>query len=482
MRRATLAAVFLVVVVVTAAPADVGALAAEAPRPPASGPLRVHPQNPRYFADADGRAVLLVGSHTWPNLVDMGATDPPPAFDFDAYLAFCRGHGHNFIRLWTWEHTTWDTRGNREKRRHHCAPLPYARTGPGKALDGKPRFDLTKYDPEYFRRLRTRTEKAGREGFYVSVMLFEGWAMQFSPGAWESHPFHPKNNVNGIDGDTGGDGKGLEVHELADPKVTAVQEAYVRKVIDTVGDLDNVLYEISNENHIASTKWQYHMINVIHAYEKARPKQHPVGMTFQYKGGSNRALFDGPAGWVSPNPTADVPKPFNYRDNPPPADGRKVVLSDTDHLWGIGGNVAWVWKSFTRGHNPIFMDPCDGAVLAQRQADAWPAVRRAMGDALSYARRVDLAATTPEGGLASTGYCLAHAAAKNAAYIVYLPKGGEVTVDLSASPGRLAVEWFNPKTGKARSGKAVEGGARRTFTAPFAGDAVLFLAHAGQPD
>ncbi len=28
------------------------------------GPLRVHPDNPRYFADASGRALLLAGSHT----------------------------------------------------------------------------------------------------------------------------------------------------------------------------------------------------------------------------------------------------------------------------------------------------------------------------------------------------------------------------------------------------------------------------------
>ena len=48
------------------------------PRMPISGPLRTHPTNPRYFADATGRAVLLVGSHTWPGLVDMGPSDPPP--------------------------------------------------------------------------------------------------------------------------------------------------------------------------------------------------------------------------------------------------------------------------------------------------------------------------------------------------------------------------------------------------------------------
>lgn len=50
----------------------------------------------------------------------------------------------------------------------------------------------------------------------------------------------------------------------------------------TVNDLDNVFYEISNENHPPSTQWQYHMIRLIHDYERSKAKQHPVGMTFQY--------------------------------------------------------------------------------------------------------------------------------------------------------------------------------------------------------
>jgi hypothetical protein len=46
--------------------------------------------------------------------------------------------------------------------------------------------------------------------------------------------------------------------------VTRLQEAYVRKVIDAVNDLDNVLYEISNESDDSSKDWQYHLIRFIH--------------------------------------------------------------------------------------------------------------------------------------------------------------------------------------------------------------------------
>src|SRR5687768_1247565 len=79
---------------------------------PAAGPLRVHPNNPRYFTDDGRRAVLVTGAHTWNNLVDMGRKDPPEPFNFAGYLAALERDGHNFIRLWAWDSVTWDTRAN----------------------------------------------------------------------------------------------------------------------------------------------------------------------------------------------------------------------------------------------------------------------------------------------------------------------------------------------------------------------------------
>ncbi len=440
-------------------------------RPPLAGPLRVHPDNRRYFTDSSGRAVYLTGLHTWASLVDMSPTDPPAAFDYSAYLDRLDRYGHNFIRLWTWELTRWDTGPRLGSRVHTVAPQAFARTGPGKALDGKPKFDLEKFDPEYFKRLRSRVEAAAGRGIFVSIMLFEGWGLQFVRDAFQSHPFHPANNISGVRGarDGDGDGRGLEIHTLADPAVTRIQEAYVRKVIDTVNDLDNVLYEISNENHPASTKWQYGMIDFIHRLEKGKARQHPVGMTFQYKGGSNRVLFDSPADWISPNPEG------GYRDDPPAADGSKVIVTDTDHLWGIGGNGPWVWKSMLRGMNPIFMDPYDGVVLGRRFDPKFEPIRTGMGHALRVAERIDLARMTPRGAWASSGYCLASDGEGPATYLVYLPKGGDADVDLSAAQGKISVEWIDPDDGRSTSGGTVAGGARRKFIAPFAGLAVLLL-------
>lgn len=400
------------------------------------GPLIVSPQNPRCFQNAaTGEVVYLAGSHTWANLVDIGPSDPPAPFDFDKYVDWMAKLGHNFMRMWTWELVTWDTTANGEGKRHTAAPQPYARVGPGKALDGKPQFDLLQYDPRYFERLAHRVAAARERGIYVSVMLFEGWGLQFSPGAWQGHPFNIKNNINGIDGDANHDGKGVEIHELGNKTITDIQQLYVRKVIDTVNGFDNVLYEISNENHPPSTEWQYHMIRFIKAYEKTKPYQHPVGMTFQYKGGTNRALFDSPADWVSPNPEG------GYRDDPPVADGRKVILNDTDHLWGIGGSPAWVWKSFTRGHNVLFMDPYDGEVLGRPLDPNWDPIRRSLGDTVRYARKIGMGTARPMPELASTAYCLAVPGEK---YLVFAPADKEPAVTIQLEVGTYKAQWHRP--------------------------------------
>jgi hypothetical protein len=436
--------------------------------------LHVSASNGRYFENAAGQIVYLTGSHTWSNLQDNGTVDPPATFNYTAYLDFLTTRNHNFFRLWAWEQSKWTAE---IAAAYWIAPGPFKRTGPGVALDGKPKFDLTQFDQVYFDRLRSRVQEAGARGFYVSVMLFDGWSVATKGGfelnnPWRGHPFNAANNINGINGDTNGDGLGLESHTLGNSTMTAHQEAYVRKVIDAVGDLDNVLYEISNESDPSSKTWQYHMIQVIRSYEAAKPKQHPVGMTPMWPGGVDADLYASTADWISITGSIDAPIT---------ADGSKVSISDTDHLCGKCGDVPWVWKTFTKGHNPILMDGYDGAAIGLGAATynasdpIWEAIRKNLGYARSYAQRMDLAGAVPHGDLVESepiGYCLAKPGSQ---YLVFVPGGGSVTLDLSAVTGSLNVEWFNPATGVATPAGTVTGGPLRTLTAPFSGAAVLFL-------
>jgi hypothetical protein len=308
-------------------------------------------------------------------------------------------------------------------------------------------------------------------------MLFDGWSIEtkgFPHGnPWLGHPFNRANNVNGIDGDPNKDDQGLETHTLQITGVSELQDAYVRKVIDAVNDLDNVLYEISNETTggPAYVEWQNHIVALVKVYEGHKSKHHPVGMTALYPGGTDSDLFASAADFVSPAGKTGVAET-------PAATGNKVVLWDTDHLCGNCGDGPWVWRSFTRGVNPVFMDVYDGAYpvtqLPKPADPRWEDARRNMGYTLRYALRMNLAAMSPHGELSSTGYCLANPVARSAEYLVYLNGARSATVNLGATPGRLSAEWFDTATGRAVSGGTISGGDRQVFKAP-AGAEVLYI-------
>jgi len=439
-----------------------------------AGPLHVSSVNRRYFTDGTGRAIYLTGSHTWPNFQDVGVTDPPAAFNWTGYLDFLVQHHHNVMKLWRWEQAKWSAE---TPTVIWIDPMPYLRTGTDTARDGKPKFDLNQFNPAYFARMRQRVIEAGQRGIYVSIMLFDGWSIEQKEGSlnnnpWLGHPLNGANNINGIDG---GQNDGLETQTLHIPAITARQEAYVQHVIDKVNDLDNVLYEISNESTGGTDEvaWQEHMIQYIHQYEATKPKQHPVGMTALYPNGNNADLFASTADWIAPNgDLADVPA----------ADGSKVILNDTDHLCGLCLDEGWVWKSLTRGVNPMLMDPFDGAYVPTRNNydlsdPRWELVRTNLGYARGYATRMNFIAMLPHGlDVASTGYCLANPAGPHAEYLIYLPNGGTITVNLSGSSGSFVVEWFNPATGQTTiEDTPVTAGFTQSFTPPFSGDAVLYI-------
>ena len=138
--------------------------------------------------------------------------------------------------------------------------------------------------------------KAGERGIYVSVMLFQGWSSAkgwLGGTPWRGHPYHPENNVQGFSGNTKGDtGPALD-----DPRVRERQAAYIRKVVDTLNDLDNVLYEVTNEGGYKD--WDHFVVNTVHAYEKTKPKQHPVGLT-GHGSENNDEMLASPADWFSP--------------------------------------------------------------------------------------------------------------------------------------------------------------------------------------
>ncbi len=260
-----------------------------------------------YFATPDGRAIYLAGNHTWVDGQEIGATP----FDFAGYLDLLQRENANLIRVWAWQSAV-DGGGSYG----HVAALPYVQT-----TDGK--FDLRRLNQAYFDKLRSEVQAAGAKGLYVSIMLFNGWSVRSDGSAndpWLTNPFNAANNLNGINGDPGKTGMGLDTQTLRIPSVWAVERRYIAKIVQTTSDLPNVLFEVSNEStgSDADFAWQNAVVGHIKRLEQSNGGlQHPVGMSaFDWFNASglwssqdyvNAQLFRSHADWIAPAAGSQVP-------------------------------------------------------------------------------------------------------------------------------------------------------------------------------
>ena len=105
-------------------------------------PVRIHPDNPKLFEFRGRPLVLLTATEHY------GAVLNRP-FRFERYLRDAAANGMTLTRLFTLFREL-QTPINPASTCKPASPdylAPYARTGPGFALDGEPRFDLDRDDP-----------------------------------------------------------------------------------------------------------------------------------------------------------------------------------------------------------------------------------------------------------------------------------------------------------------------------------------------
>jgi len=365
------------------------------------------------------------------------------------------------------------------------SPHPWQRTGPGNASDGKLKFDLTKFNQAYFDRLHDRVRQLSEAGIYGGIYLFSGEFLLRFRFSGDGFPLTGSNNVNGID-----DGGGIGAVSMNAPNaITAIQDAYASKLIDTLDHLANVLWIVSQEAPSSSVWWNSHLIALIRSLESEKPLRHPIGYGV-LEDGRDDTIINSDADWIAP---AVRISPTTTCGTGHPA--CNVNINDSDHsyfgIWNESPQVNrnYFWMNFTNGNQTLFMDPyvvyyprekrnlCPSPLngIGSGPDPRWDPVRDTMGFIRAYADRMELASMAPRAKLASTGHALASSSSNGAEILVYGPSGGQFTVDLTDMGGRFAVEWMNPATGVKTRGEDVKGGAPRTFFPPFSGDAVLYL-------
>ncbi len=131
---------------------------------------------------------------------------------------------------------------------------PFARTGQGTAWDGLSRYDLTKYNPWYFSRLREFAAEARTRGLVlINEMYFQHNIIE-SAAHWMDSPWRSVNNINQtgfiepppVTGDTIKMADAF--YDVTQPARRALHRAYIRQCLANLAGETNVIHTLSAEN------------------------------------------------------------------------------------------------------------------------------------------------------------------------------------------------------------------------------------------
>ncbi|HKK40968.1 MAG TPA: hypothetical protein VJ963_01075, partial [Bacteroidales bacterium] len=184
-------------------------------------PLSLNPDNPHYFLFR-GRPEVLIGStEHYGAVLNLD-------FDYVKYLNELDSCGLNVTRTFSGSYV--EPFGAFGILRNTLAPAPgryicpWARSEvPGYANGGN-KFDLDKWDENYFTRLKDFVTQAGNRGIIVELDLFSNY---YDSLKWNLCPMNIRNNINNV-GDYNEHNAVLSVDHT---DLLSVEEKMVKKII-----------------------------------------------------------------------------------------------------------------------------------------------------------------------------------------------------------------------------------------------------------
>jgi hypothetical protein len=203
----------------------------------ASEPIRLHPHNPHYFLWRGQPTVLITSAEHYGALLNLD-------FDYVKYLDTLARDGLNLTRVFSGAYCENPAAFNITQNTLAPGPgrliAPWVRSDTPGYANGGNKFDLTRWDDAYFRRLKDLVAQAARRGIVIEFTFFCPF---YKDEMWQRSPMHADNNINAL-----GATSREFVYTLDDHGgLLSVQEAMVRKIVSELHDADNVLWEICNE-------------------------------------------------------------------------------------------------------------------------------------------------------------------------------------------------------------------------------------------
>src|SRR5277367_2468370 len=117
--------------------------------------VKIAPDNPKYLWFRGKPLVLISASEHYGSVINR-------PFDYEKYLTDAAAHKMTMTRTFLLYRELQTARNPSSP----CKPespdylAPFLRSGPGKALDGEPMYDLDQWNPEYFERLHRFLRRA----------------------------------------------------------------------------------------------------------------------------------------------------------------------------------------------------------------------------------------------------------------------------------------------------------------------------------
>ncbi len=232
------------------------------------GPIRLHPRNGHYFLFRGKPTVLITAGEHYGAVMNLD-------FDYVKYLGVLQSHGFNLTRTFSGAYRevpgSFNITGNTLAPARGKFVCPWARSSTPGAADGDNKFDLAKWDPAYFERLKDFVREAGKRGIVVELVVF---CTMYDDKVWEASPMNARNNVNGV-----GDVERHEVYGGKNQKLLAVQEAVTTKLVEELNEFDNVYFEVCNEPYERgglTREWNDRIVAAIQKAESTLPNKHLI--------------------------------------------------------------------------------------------------------------------------------------------------------------------------------------------------------------
>jgi hypothetical protein len=171
-------------------------------------PLKLHPDNSHYLWFRGKPTVLITSGEHYGAVLNA-------EFDYGPYLDTLASHTFNLTR--TFAGTYREVPGSFKIVNNTLAPnpgkyvCPWARSDTPGAADGGNKYDLNRWDPAYFARLRDFFAAAGKHGIVVELVLF---CTFYDDALWTINPMHAANNVNTSPCVSGGKNKRDRIHGI----------------------------------------------------------------------------------------------------------------------------------------------------------------------------------------------------------------------------------------------------------------------------